>query len=1075
MEAIIGTVLDFVPVPLLRPAYEAVKGIANVASGVQSNRAVHACAAALMSLLADVRRFVDKHARRNLLRQILKQASTAEKLALFDQQLVALAQTLHLAVALDDHAMAAARQQDADELPELLNMVRGELEVQTQLLETLVEVTACLKSQMQAMPASVHDALGPLLAAAQDSIVRRSSRGLSAQREWTVDADDVDIDFDRVLGEGSFGTIYRGVWDGQDVAVKTMPEALAAAGLAGELIEREAAVWFPLNHPNVLKLYRVCLNADTPFIVMPLMRCDLALLLGANADLDVSTRLGFVAGVAKGLKYLHTLPRPLVHGDLKANNVLVGFDGQVAITDFGMAFVRTLSRPRAAAREAAAKGVRWHAPELGETGHTVETDVFAFAMTAVEILTGRPPLHDLVVDSEVRDAIRRGERPARPAGVPDGVWAIVEACWSADPAARPTMAQVVSSLAHLSVGPEELAERVQRLGIPPRPDSRSGSRASTPGRPDSRASSSYAASDRGLMAGVAMSPSRSADSATRRAAMPPIREASGHGDDGPRADAAVFGSAPTADPFASIAARAYPDPSAMQTADIHVVISAFPAWAARNDITPENWTTFRGTARVWDWATTDWRVRDQCVHDASGRITELRLADGDAAGTLPRQLAALAGLRVLYLPRNELTGAIPPEYGQLGSVAVLALHQNQLSGAIPAAIAGMASLAVLWLDQNNLTGSIPPEVGHLQRLEWLNASRNMLEGPLPRELFRLHALRELNLRLNALSGSLPREIGLLRNLRRLNLYSNRFSGQIPRELGDLVQLEFLDLHYCQFEGPIPAEIGKLARLVHLDLGNNLLSGPIPAEIEGCTSLVHLDLSHNSLSGPIPVELGRLDGLTHLWVARGGGGGDGGGASNDLHSNQLSGPVPRELGNCDTLTHLNLFSNSLSGPVPPELARLVNLEYLDIRGNSLGDLPPALSRFMGSPVLSEASLPDGPLPATPPPPQGRGFFVPHAMGDSEGDPATAAAARRKCKVMMTKASVKLPFKTFEQQPRAPARFYVRTFVVGAVLAAALEASMIQFGYYQMLAQGEAKRMAKAAEEEAKGVVKPKLDW
>jgi len=103
---------------------------------------------------------------------------------------------------------------------------------------------------------------------------------------------------------------------------------------------------------------------------------------------------------------------------------------------------------------------RWMAPEVlepsddfsiqdaGETVYTPNTDVYAFGMTILEVITGRSPYshqrHDTVVILEVIRGIRPN-RPQDPA-ISDNVWNIISACWETKPHKRPPAALVASWL-----------------------------------------------------------------------------------------------------------------------------------------------------------------------------------------------------------------------------------------------------------------------------------------------------------------------------------------------------------------------------------------------------------------------------------------------------------------------------------------------------------------------------------------------------------------------------------------------------------------------------------------------------
>lgn len=130
-------------------------------------------------------------------------------------------------------------------------------------------------------------------------------------------------------------------------------------------------------------------------------------------------------------------------------NVVIDQEGRARLTDYGLAPIN--SNPKFAVKIS-----RWPAPEIIDPSHDDDgmpvteskpADVFAFAMFAVEVFTGKAPFHGLQ-PVMVAEAIRRGERPrvprnAQEAGLTSEIWKLLESCWQQDPKKRPMMGEVV--------------------------------------------------------------------------------------------------------------------------------------------------------------------------------------------------------------------------------------------------------------------------------------------------------------------------------------------------------------------------------------------------------------------------------------------------------------------------------------------------------------------------------------------------------------------------------------------------------------------------------------------------------
>lgn len=157
--------------------------------------------------------------------------------------------------------------------------------------------------------------------------------------------------------------------------------------------------------------------------------------------------------MARGLNYLHACSPSILHGNLKASNILINTKGDACLCDFGLT---QHHRPRMSLKpkknQDGLGSVPWMSPEyyLSEMP-TAQSDTWAFAMTGLELITGRAPFLPLDA-SQIADAIIvKRERPTRPQdatsvnyGLGDRLWALFTRCWSEDPSARPDIRAIVA-------------------------------------------------------------------------------------------------------------------------------------------------------------------------------------------------------------------------------------------------------------------------------------------------------------------------------------------------------------------------------------------------------------------------------------------------------------------------------------------------------------------------------------------------------------------------------------------------------------------------------------------------------
>ncbi|KAE9387713.1 kinase-like protein [Gymnopus androsaceus JB14] len=152
--------------------------------------------------------------------------------------------------------------------------------------------------------------------------LQRMSQGhpQTISEDWIVTSLEVDFDTANVIGQGSFGRVFRGQWNAALVAIKQMyiNDARALTERDRQAMYKEVEIWTTLHHPNILTLYGACLEAEMPFLVMQHCRFgNLCQYLRANPNVN---RIDLAYGVVAGMTYLHS--RDIVHADLKGANVL---------------------------------------------------------------------------------------------------------------------------------------------------------------------------------------------------------------------------------------------------------------------------------------------------------------------------------------------------------------------------------------------------------------------------------------------------------------------------------------------------------------------------------------------------------------------------------------------------------------------------------------------------------------------------------------------------------------------------------------------------------------------------------
>ncbi|TFK45230.1 hypothetical protein OE88DRAFT_1640190 [Heliocybe sulcata] len=279
----------------------------------------------------------------------------------------------------------------------------------------------------------------------------RGAEGALGLPSWTITR--YEVDREEKIGIGYFSDVYRGTWRGRAVAIKCLAQTTPRL-----MFVHETRIWKTLDHPNVLPLLGASSASGDPpwFFVSPYCK---------NGSLVeyLKSHVGEGEGsvdlvramheVARGMEYLHT--RGVLHGDLKAANVLVYDDGRCVISDFGQSEMKS-EVARLSGSPPPHGTLRWQAPELmaGENQLTQEMDVYSFAICCIEILGhGRLPwamADDDSVRHYVLDRNMRPEIPKSKFATPD-LDKIIRICWDGDPMARPSFTRVADNLRHIRV------------------------------------------------------------------------------------------------------------------------------------------------------------------------------------------------------------------------------------------------------------------------------------------------------------------------------------------------------------------------------------------------------------------------------------------------------------------------------------------------------------------------------------------------------------------------------------------------------------------------------------------------
>jgi Tol biopolymer transport system component len=247
------------------------------------------------------------------------------------------------------------------------------------------------------------------------------------------------------LGAGGMGEVYRArdTRLRRDVAIKALPQDLAANPERLARLEREARILASLNHPNIAAIYGLEESEGSRFLVMECVEGKSLAHHLAAGPLPIEETLPVAAQIASGLEAAHEAG--VIHRDLKPANVMLRPDGSVKILDLGLA--RTLDGSLSADASLSPTltspvtgtgfilgTAAYMSPEQAR-GKALDkrTDIFSFGCVLFECLSGKPAFAGESV-SDILASILRSEPDwnALPPQTPASVRKLLRRCLEKD-------------------------------------------------------------------------------------------------------------------------------------------------------------------------------------------------------------------------------------------------------------------------------------------------------------------------------------------------------------------------------------------------------------------------------------------------------------------------------------------------------------------------------------------------------------------------------------------------------------------------------------------------------------------
>ncbi|KAG8201444.1 hypothetical protein JTE90_024314 [Oedothorax gibbosus] len=254
---------------------------------------------------------------------------------------------------------------------------------------------------------------------------------------WEISFDDIkDLQF---LGSGAQGAVFCGCLKGELVAVKKVREK----------VETDIKHLKKLSHCNVVSFKGVCIQPPCYCIIMEYCPFGtLHNLLRQGTEIPPRRVVEWSKQVASGMNYLHT--HKIIHRDLKSENILIGYQDILKISDFGT----SRQWNDKSVKMSFAGTVAWMAPEVIRSESCSEkVDIWSFGVVLWELLTCETPYKGVDSSAVIWGVGSNSLHLPVPSTCPDGFKLLLKQCWSGKPKNRPSFKHIMM---HLDIAANEI-------------------------------------------------------------------------------------------------------------------------------------------------------------------------------------------------------------------------------------------------------------------------------------------------------------------------------------------------------------------------------------------------------------------------------------------------------------------------------------------------------------------------------------------------------------------------------------------------------------------------------------------
>ena len=207
--------------------------------------------------------------------------------------------------------------------------------------------------------------------------------------------DQSDLKFGRneddIIGEGGFGKVYRGSWEGTEVAIKEIKTNVRGRSQQEVFMRKEIQIHSRIRHPNIVQIMAVANTNQSVLIISEYIQGPNLeeVIFGENKHILDGNKKNFAVQICRAVAYLHARNPQIIHQDIKPANILINLQGKIIkLCDLGISKMKILGSSTSTCATTMPGTIMYMAPEsIMHRKSFAASDVWSLGCTLLEMFT----------------------------------------------------------------------------------------------------------------------------------------------------------------------------------------------------------------------------------------------------------------------------------------------------------------------------------------------------------------------------------------------------------------------------------------------------------------------------------------------------------------------------------------------------------------------------------------------------------------------------------------------------------------------------------------------------------------